>query len=116
MDSGTSRNSLLASVVHHIILPPKIPPQEDLDHPLSEVLAKRVIAAAETLRNHAGSDHVSHWESFVSSLKASLAIHTEGQIDGETLHDRFRELSCSRILILHVACQNAGIVVYRKSK
>lgn len=108
-------NAKLLSVINHVILPPRVPAGEDCGAVINQELLKRLIEAAQSIRDHTSSKCLLEWEQLLSGLKASQALNSEDHLDKATLLDRLRALSPGTFLILHVLNQNAGVLVYRQA-
>ena len=114
MDQASS-NELLLSLINHIVLPPRIPAKEDHDSVVNQELTRRLIQAAQSIRDYANQESLLEWEQLLSGLKASQALNSESHLDKATLIDRLTVLSPGTFLVLHVSNQNAGILNYRQA-
>ena len=112
---GPSSNEMLLSVINHVVLPPRIPSREDHDSVVNQELVRRLIQAAQSIRDHASSECRLEWEQLLLGLKASQALNSEDHLDRGVMLDRLRALSSGTFLILHVPNQNAGILIYRQA-
>ncbi|KAM3508890.1 hypothetical protein MY11210_006533 [Beauveria gryllotalpidicola] len=105
-------NSLLEAVFDHLVLPPKLPAgPEDDSIPLSWELTTRLITAC---RQIASTSSPSPWETLDTSLLLTRSL--QGPVSMETLMSAFSTIAQEEGEIwfaLHVAQQNAAIIVYR---
>jgi hypothetical protein len=107
----------LESVFNHLVLPPKLPGKRDCD--IEEVerhLTTRLLNATNTLRDLSSDDSAKAWDSIHRSLEICNIVNQDGRLNKKSLLDAFRGLQHKDGLILHVAEQNAGLLVRQHSK
>lgn len=109
MDSEQS--SLIEAVFYHLVLPPKLPRKFDGDEvALTQNLSKRLLEALASLRL---MGEPTTWDNLDASLKATGVVN-QGSLAGDDLRDCFKSVLKSRItLALHVAQQNAALLIQR---
>lgn len=107
---------ILESLIAHISLPPKLPTKQD--PALSRVekaLATYAVKASSSLRDSLVRDTShTHWDSIRNLLQTSLTLNAGRSLDQDRLVEAFSTLRTEHPLILHVAEQNAGLLI-RKS-
>jgi hypothetical protein len=105
---------LLESLVHHIALPPRLPgkEQDKLDQ-IESSLAIRLVNASRFLRDRADSEVSQQWEHTRNILQTCKTLNAGGKLNKSSLLTEFRKLEHQGLLILHVAEQNAGLLIRR---
>jgi hypothetical protein len=103
----------LESIYYHLVLPPRIPGSRPADsHELNKSLIQRLRKAvdftAKALPIPGGLQEVS------DSLTECYKLHLKG-LDKASLVDAFSCLG-SQTLILHIAEQNAGLLIYQERR
>jgi hypothetical protein len=108
---------LLEAIVNHIILPPRLPGQQDreikeVDRHLTILLleATRHLRALTTDKSPQALDDIE------LSLESCCEINEDGRLTETSLLNAFRGLHGKHGLILHIAAQNAGLLVYRENR
>ncbi|TVY94359.1 hypothetical protein LAWI1_G000351 [Lachnellula willkommii] len=106
---------MLELLVHHIALPPQLPQQQQR-HVLNDIqnaLVDRLLAATNTLTS---LDSVL-WNCIRRSIQSCKSINSGGTINKTALLAAFRGLDngSDEVLILHVAEQNAAVLIRRDS-
>ncbi|RSM02017.1 hypothetical protein CDV31_011100 [Fusarium ambrosium] len=109
MDSEQS--PLTEAVFYHLVLPPKLPRKFDGDEAaLTQNLSKRLHEALAILRQ---TGEPAIWDNLDASLRATGVVN-QGSLAGDDLRDCFRGVVQAPItLALHVAQQNAALLIYR---
>lgn len=109
--------SSLASLVHHIALPPDLPGKAENDlFKIEKTLIEGLTAAVRTVRNIAPTDGSQEWESLRRILQTCRDLNAEDRLNRDFLLAEFRELTPGHMLIVHVREQNAGFLVYRQTR
>jgi hypothetical protein len=103
---------MLESVFNHIALPPLLPSKQETNLDKIELaLAQKLLDASRTLRDSTNERFGSEWDSVRRSLESCILLNTGGRLNQTSLLAAFRELDVNGLLILHVAEQNAGILI-----
>lgn len=107
---------LLESLVAHIALPPKLPTKQDPAlNQIEKTLATYAVKASSNLRDLLVRDEsLTHWDSIRNLLQTSLRLNAGRSLDQDMLVQAFSTLRTEHSLILHIAEQNAGLLI-RKS-
>ena len=104
--------SPLAAIFNHLVLPPKLPGTRDGDiGEIERQLAIRLINATETLRDLSNDESTEAWDYIQQSVKTCSIVNEDGRLNQTTLLDAFQRLQDKDGLILHVAEQNAGLLI-----
>jgi len=105
--------ALVESVFNHFVLPPKLPGQLDTNtEAIEHNILTRLIRARDTLGKLVGQEFAETWIFIRYSLCACLNV-TQGRLEKASMLQEFRDLQPKSILILHVAKQNAALLVRR---
>lgn len=109
-----SVSSTLDSLVNHIALPPRLPGKRENDIPqIERKLTDRLLNAARTLRQLTDSEISSQWEGVRHLLQNCKNANEGGKLNKTSLLAHFRRLEREESIILHVAEQNAGLLIRR---
>ena len=104
---------LLESVFNHLVLPPKLPGQLDIDtEGIEHSILTRLIRACDTLYRLTGQEFAETWTSIRCSLTICLNI-TKGHLKKASMLQEFCRLQPKDLLILHVVEQNAALLIRR---
>ena len=102
---------------HHIVLPRDVPGQEDRNLPSIEAaLLTRLTNATRLLSSHVAPSDQLHVHTLVDSLNACQSLHVDRVITKPALLRGLRALCPGKVLILHVATQNCGLLVYKDAR
>ncbi|KAK2801761.1 hypothetical protein FQN51_005126 [Onygenales sp. PD_10] len=105
---------LLLSVFQHIALPPKLPGSRDSHiENIEKDLTTRMLDAVQDLRVVQSGPLARACHHVYRSLQTCLLLNLEGTLTKASLLKGFSELQPGETLILHVAEQNAGIIIRR---
>lgn len=109
-----SESFLLESLANHVALPPKLPGQREsqLDQ-IEQALTDRLLDASRTIRDLTNGEISQQWDSIRYILQTCKNINAGGKLDKNSLLTEFRRLERKKVLILHVAEQNAGLLIRR---
>lgn len=103
---------ILALVFNHLVLPPQLPGKnDDSAEDVEQDLTRRMTDAVKTLRNNSDSDTTAAWQSIEESLQALHSITEDSHIKKVSLLSCLRELQSGHAIILHIALQNAGLLI-----
>jgi hypothetical protein len=110
----TSSSVMLDLLFNHIVLPPRLPGKEDgRIEDIEHGLITRVLLASRTVRDLVDISFRDRWDSIRRSLQACKAVNLGGKLDKKSLLTELRCLQSEDILILHIAQQNAGLLIRR---
>ena len=105
--------ALLESLFNHLVLPPKLPGQQDPDiERTKDNILTRLIHSCNTLGKHTGQEFVDTWASIRHSLRLCLHLN-QGRLEKQSILYEFCHLQPNHLLILHVVEQNAALLVRR---
>ena len=103
--------ALLESVFNHLVLPPKLPGQQDIDvEGIEQSILTRLIRACDILGKFTGQQFAETWGSVRHSLRVCLKINP-GRLEKASMLQEFRNLQRKDLLILHVVEQNAALLI-----
>jgi len=110
-----SSSNFLETVFNHVALPPRLPDQHEksIDQ-IERALADRMLDAVKIVRNFTDGHFSSHWEHTRRILQVCKTVNTGGRLNKTSLLTELRDLQHRDILILHIAEQNAGLLVRRE--
>ncbi|TVY49278.1 hypothetical protein LOCC1_G002062 [Lachnellula occidentalis] len=115
MASRPAQSTMLESLVHHIALPPQLPQQQErVLSKIQDALLDHLLAATNVLKAlHLGTT----WDCIRRSIQTCKSINSGGTINKIALLAAFRELEngSDELLVLHVAEQNAAVLIRRDS-
>jgi hypothetical protein len=107
-------NSSLESLVNHVALPPQLPgKQEHETEQIECALTGCVLDAARTLRDLTKGELSNQWDRIRDTLQICKTVNAGGKLNKTSLLTEFRRLEHKGLLILHVAEQNAGLLIRR---
>lgn len=109
------RSNLFESLVNHVALPPRLPGKEDsnLDQ-IQSALTGYLIDASRTIREKTRSECSRQWGSVETLLHTCKILNAGGKLNKTSLLTHFRNLERKDRLILHIAEQNAGLLIQRQ--
>lgn len=114
MSQEAAAARLLEAQFNHLVLPARVPSKEDDNLADIEVaLTDRLLEATRILRDSTDSDGYLDWDSVRRILLTVKALNLGGKLDKRALTLEFHRLEYDGVLILHVAEQNAGLLVRR---
>ena len=115
--ASASRSILLESLVNHIALPPRLPGKADsnLDQ-IQYALTGYLIDASRTLRDQTNGEFSRQLESIRITLCTCRILNAGGKLNKTSLLTHFRKLERKDYLILHIAEQNAGLLIQRHNE
>ncbi|KAI0895087.1 hypothetical protein F4806DRAFT_90268 [Annulohypoxylon nitens] len=102
----------LKRLFNHIALPARLPQESDSN--IDEVergLVDYLIAAAKLMRDPQDGTCWQVWDSLGRSLLLCRALNIGGKLERSQLSLHLKELRDSGVIILHIAAQNAGIII-----
>ena len=99
----------LESVFNHLVLPPKLPGQQDADiKNIERSIRTRLVHACNTLGDLSGQEFQESWHSVRKQLLTGLDLNDES-FDKASLLDAFTKVPAECPLVLHISEQNAAI-------
>ncbi|KAK1982971.1 hypothetical protein LZ30DRAFT_780902 [Colletotrichum cereale] len=106
------------ALYNHLVLPAKLPHQQDPDQQadlVKKALAKRMAVAAKVMSELPDNAKPScdAWASVSQMLLASKELYRAGRVDKASLLRELEQLGPSGCIILHIETQNAGLVIRR---
>lgn len=103
--------ALLESVFNHLVLPPKLPGRQDTDiEGVEKCILDRLIHACGTLDQLADQSLDGIWSSTHDSLLNCMDINI-CRLEKASVQRELRRLQPKKFLILHVAEQNAALLL-----
>lgn len=117
MSQATAAARLFEAQFNHLVLPASVPHKRDFNLPrLEAAITDRLLRACHLLRESAAGDSYFEWDKLRRVLLTAKAVNLDGRIEKLTLIQEFRRLEHDGFLILHVAEQNAGLLVRRLNR
>ncbi len=108
--------TMLESVFNHLVLPPKLPGQRDVDiEGIEHNILNRLIRACDTLGKLTGQEFAETWNSVGNSLRVCLNTNT-GRLERASMLQEFSKLQLNDLLTLYVVEQNAVLLIRRQTK
>ncbi|KAB8271491.1 hypothetical protein BDV30DRAFT_228123 [Aspergillus minisclerotigenes] len=107
-------SKILPLTFNHVVLPPKLPGKRETEVQVLEVhndLLSRVIDAVGQLKEISDAKAVVAWKSIEKTLRTLREVSTEGWVNEASLLGALKELQPGNAIILHVALQNACILI-----
>ena len=106
--------SLLTSLFNHLALPLRLPGKhESKIEEIELALTVRLLDATRYLRLLTGNDASEMLDYIRRSLEVCKLVNANGRLNKSSLLNAFRGLERREVLILHVAQQNAGLLIRR---
>lgn len=103
--------ALLESVYNHLVLPPKLPGQLDIDiEGIEHDVLTRLICACDTLGKLAGHEFGESWASIRRSLVTCVDVNPR-HLDKKSILRGFGQLQSNDVLILYLIEQNAALLL-----
>jgi hypothetical protein len=98
---------------YHVVLPRDVPESEEANLcSINSALLERLTVAVRTVALNAPPIHCSRIETIRSALKTCKIVNFDGALGKRTITEELRKLTGSHLLILHIAAQNAALLVY----
>lgn len=105
---------VLESVFNHLALPPKLPGARDSNiERVERCIVDRLFDAAVTLKDLLKGEYDETWDRVLDSLQICRDLNQRGTLERTSLFNAFKELHQydGANLIIHVAEQNAGLII-----
>lgn len=104
----------LKYLFNHIALPPRLPQKNDTDlEILEKALTESLLKWTSDFCNELGHKSTGPWDSVISTLFECDVLHAGGKLNSTSLKTSFSQLGLRQCLIIYVAQQNAGLLIYR---
>lgn len=104
---------ILDGLFHHVVLPARLPgkPEPNLVD-IEQVLAQRLYQACCQLRDCPAHPSREIWDRVCRTFAYCGPMHSSGGLNKTSLLDAFSRLQPRDFLVLHIASQNAGLLVW----
>lgn len=119
--ANKNRDHIIDALVNHVTLPPRLPFRDDLKGgDVERALVQRLARHARAFRDSLDAQQYKSWSLICHALDQFMKLHSSNSsyLNRETLEHAFIELSNSNsandILILHIATQNAGLIIHKE--
>ena len=117
METSTFQKKTLQSLFNHIALPAKLPQRQeygidDIEH----ALVDHLISAAKGMRDCQEGEYYRIWESLRRTLESCKSLNIGGRVERTQLISYLKKMQTSDLIILHIATQNAGILIHRPTE
>ena len=113
-------DQILDAVSRHVVLPPRLPFQDDLQGgAVNQALVERLVRHARAFKDIVEMQYCTTWSRICRSLIQFETLHgsKNGHLDKDVLKKALADFSNANaekdILIIHIATQNAGLMVCR---
>lgn len=107
-------STLLESLFYHVTLPPRLPGKQDHNtEKIEHALASRLLDATRALRDLVDEQSRDQWDCVRRALQSCRIINAGGRICRNSLLNELRSVECKDLLLLHIAEQNAGLLIRR---
>jgi hypothetical protein len=104
--------SVFKEVFNHLVLPPQLPGKQDANiESTGDAIVVRVVHATDTLSRLAGHERTSPWYAIRQYLRRYQSLHEHGRLEKLSLTSKLRNFDQEQPLLLHVAEQNAALIV-----
>jgi hypothetical protein len=105
---------ILDALYNHLILPPRLPAKEDGKVDQVEFqLMSRLLNTAHLVRDQTRHIYASQYDVIVRSLKSCCNMNANHTLNKRAMLHELAVLQSPGVLILHVAEQNAGLLIWR---
>ncbi|KAI9870829.1 MAG: hypothetical protein M1830_003750, partial [Pleopsidium flavum] len=114
---------ILNALIDHVTLPPRLPSKDDGDGGATDrALAQRLAKHSHAFRSSGDAQYYHQWSAICRALDHFVTLHSSsGHLTKDTLQKAFIDISNSYsngigdILIIHIATQNAGLIIRKES-
>ncbi len=104
------------AVFNHLVLPPRLPDQQDPDtRAVEQQILSHLVKACDDLRLKADVETAIALDDLLHSLKICGKINQE-RLDKTLLLTALRGLRSDRVLIVYLVEQNAALLIYRNDR
>ena len=109
--------SVFMEVFNHLVLPPQLPGKQDVKiETTGDAIIVRLIQATYTLSRLASQEKTSPWYTIRQYLRRYQSLHANGRLEKLSLISEFRKFNREKPLLLHIAEQNAALIVRYNAK
>ena len=106
----------LATIFDHLVLPVKLPGQQEENlEAIESDIVERMSRAYKPLAGHMRPEYAAVWVSVRHTLHTCVNVN-RCFLDRNRLQDWFQSLEVGHFLVLHIRCQNAGLLVRREHR
>jgi hypothetical protein len=113
--ASASRLEFLHQLYNHVALPRDVPGKEDGNlHHIDAALLKRMLDAVEKITPITMANLQPCMNGLRDTLRASQILNINGTIGKSALIKEFRSLNRANMLVLHLAPQNCGLLIYHQ--
>ncbi|KAI0593909.1 hypothetical protein F4775DRAFT_607001 [Biscogniauxia sp. FL1348] len=119
MDTARASEKVLKGLFNHVALPAQLPQKADSDvevRGIESALIERLLRASKLLANYQDGICWHTWEAVRQSLLVCKSLNIGGKLDKDQLVLHLQQLQDQGLVILHVAYQNAGILIYKTTE
>jgi len=113
--AGMEPGHILDALINHVTLPPRLPFKDDGDGGATDrALAQRLEKHSRAFRSNSDTQYYHQWCIICRALDHFVTLHnSSGHLSKDTLKNAFIDISNSDgdILIVHIATQNAGLII-----
>lgn len=104
----------LEYLFNHIALPPRLPQKNETKlHTFEKALTETLLRWAYNFRAGLGHQSTGPWDSVVNTLFNCDVLHLGGKLNSSSLETSFLQFGIGRCLLIYVAQQNAGLLIYQ---
>lgn len=108
---------LIKSLVHHLVLPPKLPGKQEANlGDVERALSDRLLIASRNLTKSTSGVLSQQWDHTRFVLQVFKDLNAGGKLNKTSLLAEFRALAPRGLLILNIAAQNAGMTIRRDQR
>lgn len=108
-------HNLFLQQYFHVALPRDVPGAEEGNlSSINSALLERLTVAVKSVALSASPGHRPQVETTRSALETCKMVNFDGALGKGIVEEELRKLAGERLLILHIAAQNAALLVYRQ--
>ena len=111
---------ILDALVAHVTLPPRLPFKDDnVGGAVDTALARRLVKHAQFFRDNGDMEYYNQWCIVCRALFNFAQLHSAGtHLSKDLVKDALLDISKSErdFLIIHVATQNAGLIIRKENR
>lgn len=105
------------AVFNHVALPPRLPQKQDAHLELVEkALVDILVEASRVMRDSQLDQPYRLWDTIQRALRQSRQLNMGGRVERSQLVSHFKQMQPSDVMFLHIANQNAGIMVQKPAE
>lgn len=102
----------LESIFNHVVLPPRLPgQQDDWIEEVDRELLSRLLEAIKTVKSVSEDEDCPVWQAIQESLQTCSLVETDRYINETALLQAFDNLEPHHAIILRIQEQNAGLLI-----